>query len=214
MSRTYRTTPFTLRVGVVVAVALLLATLFATSATAHGNRTREDILGQGGEGVARRNGALLLRNDYSLRVRWQMRTPEPGSYAYPDPDDAPPGLPPHPPIEPGRPEVFTLWAFVFNFPDECTDDCDFDDIGAEGAQGGIYQLDGTIARGELIRMVGKVRIGQMPAAGAPLVNPRGAEVHVAMAPHGMQRDARAELQRQLNGAVGGPPQWFPAIFAR
>ena len=60
-------------------------------------------------------------------------------------------------------------------------------------------------------MGGKVRLGHPPAAGAALQNPTGADVHVALTSHGKAREG-AELARQLNGAVGGPPNWWVAIF--
>lgn len=45
-----------------------------------------------------------------LRMSVTMPTPEPGTYIYP----------PNPPgIVAGHPEVFTLWAFIFNFPELC-----------------------------------------------------------------------------------------------
>ncbi|MEM9565320.1 MAG: hypothetical protein AAGA93_22045 [Actinomycetota bacterium] len=201
------------RRGVVVALvaALLLGLAGATAAEAHSNhRQRADIQGQGGEGIAKRNGARLVRSDHAIEVRWKLRTPKPGSYSYPDADAVPPGAPPHPEVVPGHPEVFTLWAFVFDHPDNCTDPCDFDDIGDTPARGSIYQLDGTVADGRRIHMEGKVRLGQAPAVGLGMSNPTGAEVHVAMAPHGMVNDD--QLGRQLNGAIGGPPEWFPAIF--
>ncbi len=192
--------------------ALLLVGLVGTaSAEAHSqNRQRADIQGQGGEGVTQRNGARLIRSDHAIEVRWRLRTPAPGSYDYPTADSVPPGAPPHPEVVPGHPEVFTLWAFVFDHPDQCTEPCDFDDIGDTPARGSIYQLDGTVAEGRRIHMSGKIRLGQAPAVGLGMSNPEGAEVHVAMAPHGMA--SGDELGRQLNGAIGGPPQWFPAIF--
>ena len=197
---------------IATAVAVLLVGLAgATAAEAHTtNRQRADILGQGGEGISQRNGARLVRSDHSIEVRWKLPAPAPGTYAYPTADSVPPGAPPHPEVVPGSPEVFTLWAFVFDHPGDCTDPCDFDDIGDTPARGSIYQLDGTVAHHRKITMGGKVRLGQAPAVGLGLSNPTGAEVHVAMAPHGMVVDV--QLGRQLNGAIGGPPEWFPAIF--
>lgn len=203
------------RTGLIALLATALILALAVPATAHGRYRavqREDVLTQDESGVYQRNGARMRRNHYAFSVRWKIRTPRPGTYTYPTADQIPDGAPPHPRIRQGYPEVFTLWAFVFNYPKRCTDPCDFDDIGPDtAAEGGIYQLDGTIAYKRRIKMGGKVRIGQAPAAGAMLSNPRGAEIHVAMAAHGKAyRGAR--LARQLNGAVGTPPSWWAAIF--
>ncbi|MGI9607931.1 MAG: hypothetical protein ACR2P0_17515 [Acidimicrobiales bacterium] len=196
-----------------ILVAVLLAGAVAPVGAANGvQRDRTDVLGQGGEGVLEEDGALLARRNKVLRIGWTVPTPEPGSYAYPTADMIPPGAPPHPEIVPGYPEVFTLWAFVFNFPELCTDNtCDFDDIGDTPAQGGVFQLDAIVATDDRIDMRGKIRTKDTPANGAKLQAPMTAEVHVAMAPHG-QAACGDDLVRQLNGGVGGPPQWFPALF--
>ncbi|MDJ0770815.1 MAG: hypothetical protein QNJ12_18625 [Ilumatobacter sp.] len=175
-------------------------------------RERADVMVQGGGDVYQRNGARLIRTDHSVEVEWRIRTPEPGSYTYPTPDMVPPGSPTHPPIVPGAPEVFTLWLFAFDHPELCTDGvCDGDDVGDTAARGSVYQADGEIADRRWLRMGGKIRFGQTPARGHGLENPLGAEVHVAMAPHGMAWDGE-DLAIQLNGPVGAPPLWFAAIF--
>jgi hypothetical protein len=198
--------------AVLAALAMLLAVTVPGAATAGDDTQHADVLTQDESGVYAHTGARLTRTDHSFSVRWQIPTPEPGSYLYPTPDQIPPGAPEHPPIDAGYPEVFTLWAFVFSNPDQCTDGmCDFDDIGDTPAQGGIYQLDGTVARSQLLRLGGKVRLGMPPDAGVALSDPGGAEIHVAMTSHGMAREG-ADLARQLNGAVGGPPNWWVAIF--
>lgn len=114
---------------------------------------------------------------------------------------------------PGYPEVFTLWFFGFDHPELCSDGvCDGDDLGDTPARGSVYQLDGEIAYGKNLTMTGKVRLGQAALNGPGLANPLGAEVHVAMAPHGMALTG-ADLIQQLNSGVGGPPLWFGAFFA-
>ncbi len=200
---------------VIATVLLVLATFGASVATAHGNkwpRQSADVMNQGGDGVYQPNGARLVRTDHSVKVRWRIATPEPGSYTYPTPDMVPPGAPIHPPISAGYPEVFTLWFFSFDHPELCSDGrCDGNDIGDTPARGSVYQLDGLIAYKQRLRMAGEIRLGQTPAAGLGLSNPKGAEIHVAMAPHGKALDG-AELVHQLNSGVGGPPLWFVAAF--
>ena len=170
------------------------------------SRQKADVMEQGGGGEYRSNGATLIRTDHSMEVKWKVPTPKPGSYTYPDP------APTHPAIEPGSPEVFTLWMFVFDHPELCSDGmCDGNDIGDTPALGSVYQADGEIAYKHQLTMGGKVRLGQTPNAGLGLSNPLGAEVHVAMAPHG-QAAGGAGLITQLNSPAGSPPLWFTAIF--
>lgn len=172
----------------------------------HTTSQKADVAEQGGGDVYQHNGAKLIRTDHSVEAKWKVPTPTPGSYTYPDP------APTHPPIEPGYPEVFTLWMFVFDNPELCSDGvCDGNDIGDTPARGSVYQADGEIAYQHQVRMGGKVRLGQTPLAGLGLSNPLGAEVHVAMAPHGQATDGDG-LITQLNTGAGSPPFWFTAFF--
>lgn len=199
-----------------VAAVVSMATVGAAVVEAHGGQRRirqsADVMQQGGNDVYRHKGAKLVRTDHSVEVTWKIHTPEPGSYTYPTGDMVPPGAPPHPEVNPGYPEVFTLWLFAFDHPELCSDGiCDGNDIGDTPARGNVYQVDGEIADRHHLRMRGKVRLGQTPANGLGLSNPLGAEVHVAMAPHGVTGEG-ADLIQQLNSAVGGPPLWFAAVF--
>jgi hypothetical protein len=126
------------------------------------------------------------------------------------------GAAPHPEVVPGGsdvPEVFTLWAFVFNHPQLCTDDtCDLDDLDEDApAKGGVFQVDGRILEGAELDLAGSVRLGQEPIAGSPLKEPMGAEVHLAVAPHGMALTG-PDLERQLNGPLGNSTLWWAAAF--
>lgn len=194
------------------AIGLAAATAIAgsTIADAHGRHQvtqRADVLEQGFEGVYQRNGVKIVRTDHSIEVDWKVPTPEPGSYEYPTGDMVPPGAPPHPDVVAGYPEVYTLWLFVFDHPELCSDMCNSDDFGDTPARGSVYQLDGEIARRHVLRMEGKVRLGQSALNGLGLSNPLGAEIHVAMAPHGTALHGD-DLIHQLNNAVGIPPLWF------
>ncbi|MGB3737320.1 MAG: hypothetical protein WA964_20370 [Ilumatobacter sp.] len=172
----------------------------------HTMRQKADVMEQGGGDTYKSKGATLIRTDHSVEVKWKVPTPDPGSYTYPDP------APTHPPIEPGHPEVFTLWMFVFDNPELCSDDvCDGNDVGDTPARGSVYQVDGEIADKHQLRMGGKVRLGQTPEAGLGLSNPLGAEIHVAMAPHGQATDGDG-LVTQLNTPAGSPPLWFAAVL--
>lgn len=199
----------------VAALLAALAMLIATAPAADADTPRvvqsADVLAQGGNGLYQGDGARLTRDDHSLRIKWQVPTPEPGTYRYPTADQVPPGAPTHPEIVAGWPEVFTLWVFVFNHPELCTAPCDFDDIGDTPAQGGIYQADGIIAHGHKITMRGTVEVWAPPLAGVALTSPLTAEVHVAMTSHGRAYSGE-DLARQLTIAVGTPAEWWPAFF--
>lgn len=193
-------------------VAVLLAAVVAPAGAANGViKQRTDVLGQGGDGVHQEDGARLKRHNNAVKVNWSIATPEPDSYDYPSADMIPPGAPPHPEVVPGYPEVFTLWAFVFNYPEFCSEPCNSDDVGETPAQGGVFQLDATVATGDQIVMSGKIHRRDSPAAGVRLQEPKTAEVHVAMAPHG-RAGCGDDLLRQLAGPIGTPAFWFPALF--
>jgi hypothetical protein len=172
---------------------------------------------QGGTGsTLDENEARLTRRTDGLVAAVDARTPVPGSYEYPVADMIPTWADPHPRVAAGAsdaPEVFTVWLFVFNAPELCTDGtCDLDDLGADAAaSGGSYQLDGLIADGEKMAFFGHIRLGENPLNGAPLTNPAGAEVHVAIAAHGRALPG-ADGWRQLNGPVGNPTLWWAATF--
>lgn len=172
---------------------------------------RADIMGQGGQGVAAANGATLFRSFFGLHIRMEMPTPEPGEYTYPA---AAPGAPP---IVPGWPEVFTGWAFVFNFPEKCTGNCDLDDLGpGAAAQGGVYNFDGQLIWRDTLTLTGFVKRGALSTnppgiGGVVLQNPRGAEVHLAIAPHGQA--IREFIDVQTSSPAGSPACacWWVAI---
>ena len=135
-----------------------------------------DVVGQGPAGpVVSADGATLIRVRNGITISLKMPTPAPGSYAYPPPN------PFQATVEVGKPEVFTGWAFVFNYPDLCSDDaCGSDDIGADKpARGGAYNFAGRVAGGGKLALAGHISNGDTPFGGedhAPLENPTGAEV--------------------------------------
>lgn len=162
------------------------------------------------------DSAQLQRREDGLLLQVEMPVPEAGSYDYPTADMVPPWVETHPPVSRGAqdaPEVFTLWLFAFNTPSGCTDDrCDSDDIGVDtAARGGVHQVDGRVADGDTLRFVGNVRRGQQPLDGSTLIDPVGAEVHIAIAPHGRIRSGD-EGVIQLNTPVGNPTLWWGARF--
>ncbi len=199
-------------IGIVVTTAIVLISVDDTDPG-----EQADMENQGGNGpVFAENAAGLIRSGDGIRLSAIIPTPAPGSYEYPSGDMVPDGSPAHPavlPGGPGEPEVFTMWAFVFNYPDMCTDGmCDLDDLPREAkAKGGVYQVDGRVAAGDDLGFAGSVRLGQATSTGSALETPLGAEVHLAIAPHGKMLDG-TEGWRQLNGPLGNPTLWWFAEF--
>jgi hypothetical protein len=199
-------------VGIVVTVAIIVNVNGGSDAG-----ERADFGGQGCEGpLLAESGASLIRSGDGIRVSANTPIPMPGTYEYPSADMVPDGSPAHPEVLPGgpdEPEVFTMWAFVYNYPDTCTDDtCDVDDSAQDAmAAGGVFQADGRVADGERLEFDGSVRLGQEPGTGSALVNPLGAEVHLAIAAHNKMLDG-SDGWRQLNGPLGNPTLWWAASF--
>lgn len=193
-------------VAVLAAVALVVT---ATWAGAVGvTAETEDVVGQGSLGpVVAEDGATLQRSDGGISAKVKMPTPVPGTYAYPGPNAFQPlgAL-----FVPGAPEAFSLWAFVFNFPELCSAPCDSNDIGATPAMGGVFNVAGHVVGGPTLSLAGHVSVSHTPFAGSPLLEPRTAEVHLAVAPHGaLQPDV---LPDQIKKPIGSPPFWWLAIF--
>ena len=201
-------------VGVVIAIAVVVT----ISSDGAGTTERADVQGQGGDGdPVAIDGAQLVRATDGLRVGVVVPTPTPGSYEYPTGDMVTEWAEPHPDVLVGGTddeEVFTMWVFIFNYPDRCTDEsCDLDDLAPDAAaRGGAFQADGRIADGDELELFGSIRFGQVPSSGSMLENPLGAAVHIAIAPHG-QALSGSDLQRQLNGPIGNPTLWWGATFA-
>lgn len=199
--------------GAVVVAAVAMIALSGNDFV--GERTA--MLQQGtDDSVLQPDGVTLVRADDSLRITAVMPTPPPNSYEYPTADMVPPWSDPHPEVSPGNdtePEAFTMWVIIFNYPELCTDSaCDADDLRADAAaKGGVFLGDARIGNSAELDFVGSVRVGQVPPTGSPLENPHGAELHVAIAPHGKALTG-TDLWRQLNGPVGSPALWWIAEF--
>jgi len=169
-------------------------------------KSTRDVIGQGEAGpVVSEDGATLIRTNNGVTASLQMPTPVPGSYVYP------PGNAFQPQVYMGSPEVFTGWIFIFNHPEECSDGvCDSNDLGETPAMGGAYNFGGHAVGGPNLMISGHISVGEETFLGAPLSNPGGAEIHLAIAPHGsLQPDL---LPTQINFPIGGPPHWWIAVF--
>lgn len=169
----------------------------------------------------------LRRYPDRIELDLTMTTPTPGTYVYPDTV---------PVTRQASPEAFTMWVFIFNDPEACAreaseDPCgpnDFNVVargGVYGAAGHVTSVDHSGGSFELDRDAGGrmafhavVHVGDrqrdMPAGATtfPLEDPLGAEVHVAIAPHG-QIDP-ATIATELYEPAGTPTCgcWWLAFF--
>lgn len=208
-------------VGIVLITQLTASTADTEVASLQGQGTCEDLaVGASDEcsgDIYETDGATLSRSDDAVAVTLNVPKPEPGSYTYPAPMT--PRGEEHPPVAPGEQEVFSLWLFVFNYPELCRDPyvCRlFDVFGDEEtpnppAQGGVFQLDSMVATGDVLDMAGVVTLDSAPYIGAPLLNPLCSHVHVGLDPHGQALEGE-DLEFQLAHAVGGPDVIWLAQF--
>lgn len=173
------------------------------------------------------DGVSLRRYADRIEIDLSMTTPTPGTYVYPDTV---------PVTRQASPEAFTMWVFIFNAPQAClreagTDQCGPDDFN-EIARGGVYGVAGHVTSidhsggafeldrdaGRRMAFHGVVHVGdpqrEMPPGEPtfPLEDPFGAEVHVAIAPHG-QVDP-ATVASELYEPAGTPTCgcWWLAFF--
>jgi hypothetical protein len=212
--------------------ALLLAgslTLLATGVSAEGMGQPADLT----ENFPTPESELLLtenasivRSEGKVHLHLDLQTPEAGSYTYPENIKK---------KHQKQPEVFTGWAFVFNYPELCETpyDCGANDFN-ESVKAGVYNFGGTTnslvqhGGGDIVlnagtdgfvRVTGDILSGQsqrpdLPPGGTTfaLENPMGAEIHAAIAPHG-QFDAKT-IADELYNPTGNPGCgcWWVAVF--
>jgi hypothetical protein len=160
------------------------------------------------------DGASLIRTSGGITGSVTMPTPAPGSYCYPPANGFQTVAP-----TPGTPEVFTGWFFFFNHPEKCAKPhaCVPPPPGAPApndfadASGGVYNFSGhAVSGGGTLNLIGHIEVGEPSFGGNVLMNPMGAEVHLAIAPHGVL--VPALLPDQINTPVGSPPFWWVGLF--
>lgn len=194
------------------AMALLLGALSPANA-GRGNVTETaDVLGQmlnpdtgeadpddGVRELYAADAASLRRTANGIQTKIKMPTPEPGTYAYPDPDAFPTVS------EPGHPEGFTLWVFVFD------PDAEQAVVGGEEVPWtGAFLGAGHLVGGDTLTLSGEVTTNTEPFVGNQLENPWEADVHLTVAPHGaVDSDIMPE---QIQTPGGGPQHWWVALF--
>lgn len=184
----------------------VVVSLVAISAAAAAPPETADVWDQGTMAtVYAPGGAQLVRQANGISVKITMPTPEPDTYVYP------------PGTGPGHPEVFTLWAFVFNNPGACSDDeCGPDDMGNPDVGWGAYNPGGHVNAGNNLTLSGRIGIGD-PAGGPPgtqnitdLYDPMGAEVHLAVTSHGALDPST--LPGEFRRPTGNGSHWWVAVF--
>jgi hypothetical protein len=186
-----------------MSAGLLSVGNFAASAA---GPERADVREQDGITVRATDGARLVRQPKGIAVSVTMPAPESGGYMYPMG------------TEPGHPEVFTLWAFVFNHPEECSDGmCGGDDTSDPKVGFGAYNAGGHVNAGATLNISGRIGVGD-PAGGPPgsavtdLSNPSGAEVHLAVTSHGGLDPSTLPGEFHTPTGNGGCGCWWVAIF--
>jgi len=196
----------------VAALALAAVAVAAAAGAASIDTQTADVRGQGPGGpVVADDGATLQRSDSGISAKLQMPTPEPGSYNYPPAQTSPPAPFTFPAAVPGHPEAYSLWMFVFNYPALCSMPCDSNDVGvATPARGGAFNVAGHIVGGSNLSLDGRASVNSTPFGGSMLLEPRTAEVHLAVAPHG--KLAPELLPDQITKPIGNPAFWWLAIF--
>ena len=157
----------------------------------------------------------LIRTKNGITASINMPTPAPGSYDYPPANPFQPVAP-----VPGTPEVFTGWFFFFNDPEKCAvpNGCIPPPPGAPApndfteGRGGVYNFAGHAISGRgSLNLVGHISVGETQFGGPyALDNPAGAEIHLAVAPHGVL--VPALMPQQINTPVGSPPFWWLALL--
>ena len=197
------------RAEMLLLTVLILVGLETGTAVAENNMEYADVFGQGVAGpVIAMDGARLVRTDNHLIINVRVPTPEPGSYDYP------PGNAWNNDAYPGKPEAFSLWAFVFNDPASCTGGGPGVCTGADARNGtpgaGAFNVAGRLVAGRVLQLNGNVTFASTPFGGAPLTDPQTAEVHLAIAPHGALQPET--MPNQFQTPIGGPEFWWIAVF--
>jgi hypothetical protein len=174
-----------------------------------------NVVGQGPAGpIVSENGATVIRTKHGISIAFTMPTPAAGSYNYPPPNPFQTVAP-----VPGTPEVFTGWAFIFKQPENCAvpHQCVPPPPGGPApndftrARGGVYNFSGhAVSGGGTLNLVGYISVGDVQFGGPfGLEDPAGADIHVAVAPHGVL--VPELLPEQTRTPVGGPPFWWLAL---
>jgi hypothetical protein len=174
-------------------------------------RQTVDVRGQGiGGPVVSPDGASIIRTKNGVTVSINMPTPMTQNYNLPMD------------TYPGVPEVFTGWLFFFNEPENCAipyqcspppppPNTPVENDFTEG-KGGVYNFAGHALSGRgSLNMVGHISVGETQIGGPySLDNPTGAEIHLAVAPHGILIPDL--MPQQMRTPAGNPTFWWVALL--
>ena len=170
--------------------------------------------GAGPRAVIDGGSASIIRTMNGFSASISLPTPLSGTYCYPSQTlggNAAAG-----PAVPGHPEAFSFWGIYFNSPEGCgAGGCGASDVGGPNcvnAQAGAIKLSGHVTGGGRLHLSGHISTNEDPLIGCSrLVDVLGAEIHLAIAPHGMLTPSLMPTQIQVPPG-GGPGYWFPAVF--
>lgn len=201
----------------------LVTTLFATAAAANPWESA-DLVGQqiSGDPETFEDAAKIRRGDSSVNVSVTMPTPTPGSYTVPPADMFPTSS-----GEDGSPAAFSLWVFIFFNPEACDGACDGPDLVSNpDVVAGAFSAGGHLVDGSNLTITGGATHDEesFPKPGGESdpdtetiaealdlgYTIAGAEIHVAVAPHG-KLDASL-LPAQISTPAGTPDYWWIALY--
>ncbi len=195
-----------------LAAALTLVSALAVPAAAAGPWETADVIGQGPAGpVVAVDGAAILRTPHGVTASLSMTLPE--TYTRPT---GPTGS-----GVAGHPEAFSLWVFIFWNPDACDGPCDRADLIADSAVvAGGFNGGGHVEGGATLNLAGHVNPKSLLFGGGNAesfaealslgYDLAGAEIHLAVAPHGALDPAL--LPDSISTPVGLPDSWWLAFF--
>ena len=190
--------------GIALSLSLVLGGQLSASAAAP---ETADVWDQGESDIYAPGGAALVRQANGISVSVTMPTPTPGTYKYPDG------------TEEGGPEVFTLWMFVFNHPENCAiaHQCGPGDMTNLEVEFGAYNPGGHVGAGSTLNIAGRVGVGDLAGAPPgiiphPLSNPEGAAVHLAVTSHGGLDPQTLPTEFRVPTGNGGCGCWWLAFF--
>jgi hypothetical protein len=182
-----------------------------------GSWEKAAVSGQGGVGTTSGAAARILRTNTGLSVRISMPTPV--GYRIP--------ATPTSSNMAGHPAAFTGWAFIFFNPDACVGGCGGDDLmrandpdPEKRLYAGGFNVGGHVVGGPNLTLSGHVNRSSRTFGGSNAeslgfglsqgFDLADAEIHVAVAPHGVLDPAL--LPAQISTPAGDPTFWWSAQF--
>jgi hypothetical protein len=104
--------------------------------------------------------------------------------------------------------AFTVWAVIWNSPENCEGGCGEDDLGVDGNVVIFSGVGGVANGGGNLNGNTTITSGVGPISGA-VTNPSGAEIHFVVQDHGEASDDAATLLLQTTTFEGGCGDGIP-----